>query len=178
MPVEVISDAEFSGEILLRYFRHAPDQRWPALVRFIDRTRVTMNGQPDAYRAAAQHKLATVAADGLLKYRGDGEDVTRLHAETLLERYPPPRGFAPDEVDDWAAQCAAAYFSFAPEDRWPSLCDLFEQMRAAMQDGDRLRRFFSTVADRMLALNLEGDPAAFNHAAALRELCDPAQAVH
>ncbi|MPZ31446.1 MAG: hypothetical protein GEV13_10690 [Rhodospirillales bacterium] len=169
MPVEVFSDAEFSGEILLRYFRHAPDERWPALVRFIDRTRLTMTGQPDACRAAAQHQLATVAADGLLKYRGDGEDVTRLHGETLLKRYPPPRGFAPDEVDDWADACAASYFGFAPEDRWSSLLDLFEQMRAAMKSERRLRRFFEKVAFQMLALNLESDATVIQHAAALRE---------
>ncbi len=132
MPVEVVSDAEFSAEILLRYFRHAPDARWPALVRFIDRTRITTTGQPEVYRAA-QHQLATVVADGLLKFRGEGEDVTRLHAITLLARFPAPRGFAPDDEDGWAGHCGALYFSFAPEDRWPSLVDLVEQMRAAMR---------------------------------------------
>jgi len=178
MPAAFISDVEMSCEIALRYFRTAPSQRWMALVAFIERTRDFMAGQPDLYRADALHQLAKVATDGLLKYRGEGEDVTQLHCATLLARFPPPRVFAHDDVDAWAAQCGACYFAIAANDRWTGLLELFERMSDAMPDEDARRRFFNTVADRMAQLNLEADPTVLNHAAALRCLCDAQPVVH
>jgi hypothetical protein len=146
---------------------HAPAQRWPALCRFIEKIRNTT--APDAIRVDAMHQLATVAAAGLFKHASD--EVTRLHAETLLARYPAPRAFLPEELDDFAVQCGSTYFSYAPEERRQRLGELLNQMRRHL-DEEKLRSFADAVADRMLALNLEGDANTFLHAAALREPLD------